>query len=542
MADNLMDNEGQQIYQEFSALAGNRGNWESHWKEIADRFVPSHSNEFSVFGHERTKGEKRTEEIYDSTGVVALGRFASILDSLLTPKNAKWQRLRADNDDLNQIRSVKLYFEEVTRLLFKYRYQPRANFAAQNNQVFKSIGAYGTGSLFIDDMNNGPGMRYRSIHLSQSFILENHQGIVDTYYRAFPMSIRNAYEKWGEKLPEELLAKKDKTPNKEVMFVHKVYPNPNIDPERLDAAGMPFLSKYISVEGKKLIESGGYHSWPYPTSRYEQAPGETYGRSPAMEVLPANKTLQEEKKTLLKQGHRAVDPVLLVHDDGILDTLSLRPGSAVGGGMTADGRPLVGTLPVGNLAVGKELMDDERQAINDAFFITLFQILVETPQMTATEVMERVREKGTLLSPTLGRQESEYLGQVTERELDILNRQGVLPEMPPELIEAEGEFKIVYDSPLARAQRAEEAAGLMRTVENALSVANTMQDPSIMDHFNWDVIMPEIASIQGVPTKWMRSLKDIQGKRQARAEQAQAAEDAQAAPGQAALINAASKV
>ena len=35
--------------------------------------------------------------------------------------------------------------------------------------------------------------------------------------------------------------------------------------------------------------------------------------------------------------------------------------------------------------------------INDAFLVTLFQILTETPEMTATEVIERTREKGALL-------------------------------------------------------------------------------------------------------------------------------------------------
>lgn len=42
--------------------------------------------------------------------------------------------------------------------------------------------------------------------------------------------------------------------------------------------------------------------------------------------------------------------------------------------------------------------------------VTLFQILTETPQMTAAEVVERTNEKGILLAPTVGRQQSEYLG------------------------------------------------------------------------------------------------------------------------------------
>jgi hypothetical protein len=50
----------------------------------------------------------------------------------------------------------------------------------------------------------------------------------------------------------------------------------------------------------------------------------------------------------------------------------------------ADGRPLVHALPTGDPRIGQEIMEDERKAINSGFLIDLFQILVETPQMTAT--------------------------------------------------------------------------------------------------------------------------------------------------------------
>ena len=153
---------------------------------------------------------------------------------------------------------------------------------------------------------------------------------------------------------------------------------------------------------------------------------------------------------MLKQGHRALDPVLLAHDDGVIDGFTLQPGAINPGGVSSDGRLLVQPLPVGNVQAGKELMDDERQLINDTFLISLFQILTENPQMTATEVAERVKEKGILLAPTIGRQQSEYIGPMVERELDILGRQGKLPPMPRLLKSAQGQYKHVYDSPISK--------------------------------------------------------------------------------------------
>ena len=267
-------------------------------------------------------------------------------------------------------------------------------------------------------------------------------------------------------------------------------------------------------------------------------PGEIYGRSPAMLSLPSIKVLNEQKKTMLKQGHRVVDPVLLTHDDGILDTFSLKAGAINPGGVSAEGRPLVHTLPTGNLAAGQELMDMERNVINDAFLVNLFQILVETPAMTATEVLERAREKGALLSPTMGRQQSEMLGPMIERELDVLSKQGMLPEMPPALLEAEGSFEVEYDSPLSRSQRAEEAAGFLRTFESAIAVVNTTQDPSVLDNFNTDVIFRDLAEINAMPASWLNDEGQMQATREGRAQQQQMQQMVEAAPAAAGVMKA----
>lgn len=521
------------LYQQES---GRRGTWESHWQEIADRIYPSASDNFVT--KTGTPGEKRNEKIFDSTASVALNRFAAILDSLLTPRNQTWHRLVSSVPELNKNRTVRLYFEDVNQILFKYRYTPSANFASQNQMNFKSLGAFGSSSLYIDALANEPGIRYKNCHLGELYFFENHQGMVDQIIRCFKMTARQAVQKWKDKVPSKIHDALEKDPGVEFEFLHFVGPREDIDPGRADFKGMPWESYYILPSEKAFIEEGGYNTFPYTPSRYEQAPNEVYGRSPAMEVLPAIKTLNEQKKSLLKQAHRSVDPVLLAHDDGILDSFSLKPGALNAGGVNKDGRPLIHTLPVGNVNIGKDMMDDERAVINDNFLVTIFQILAETPQMTATEVLERTRERGILLAPTIGRQQSERLGPQIERELDVLAQQRLLPPMPPVLLEAGADFKVEYDSPLSRAQRAEEAAGLMRTIESTLSVANITGNPEPLDHFNWDVIVPEVSDINAVPARWRNDMETIKAIRQGRAEQQQKQELIQAAPSIAAMQKA----
>lgn len=526
------------VLREFEKLSSNRGTWESHWTEIAERMFPAQANLFFA-NSMSTKGDKRTQEIYDSTAPIALTRFGSILDSLLTPRNQTWHRLVPSNPHLAKDRQVKLWFENLNRSLFKYRYAAVANFSSQNQQNYLSLGAYGTGCLFTDELSTGKGLRYKNVHLGEIYFAENHQGVVDKAYRVFRMTSRQMKQKWGKTIPEIVQSKLEKDPESEFEIVHCVKPREDdYDPSRKDHKGMLYASYYVVKEGQKLLEEKGYVSFPYAISRYTQTPGEIYGRSPAMDVLPAVKTLNEEKKTLLKQGHRALDPVLLAHDDGVVDGFSLRPGALNIGGVTSDGRPLVHALPTGNIAVGQELMQDERVCINDAFLISIFQILTENPQMTATEVMERTREKGILLAPTIGRQQTEYLGPLIDREIDILSYQGLIDPMPQILKEAQGEYRIEYDSPISRTQRAEESAGAQRTIEMAISVAAQTGNPEPLDHFDWDVIMPEIAEISGTPTRWLRSMDVIQKLRAGRAQAAQQQNQVNAAPAAAALIKA----
>lgn len=537
--------EADSIVRDYERAANARGTWDNHWVEIAERIMPGWADSFRRNHNDENqfnKGEKGTEKIFDSTASVALGRFAAILDSLLTPRNQTWHRLTADDPVLQRNRNVRLWFDEATQRLFKYRYAPRANFAAQNQVSYQSLGAFGSQALFIDPLaGDEPGIRYKSAHLGEVYFFENHQGLIDKVIRHFSMTARQAVQKWGrDRLPETIVKKvvDNTAPDEEFKFIHCVKPREDYDPERADARGKPFASFYVSVTNKVLLSEGGYNTFPYAASRYEQAPGEVYGRSPAMGVLPAIKTLNEEKKTVLKQGHRVVDPVLLAHDDGVVDTFSMVPGHVNYGGVSAEGRPLVQPLPTGNPLVGKELMDDERTVINDVFLITLFQILVETPQMTATEVIERTREKGILIAPTVGRQQSEYLGPMIEREIDVLAQQGLLPEPPRMLREAGGAYSIEYDSPLSRIQRAEEASGLMRSLEHTLGVINVTQDPSPLDWYNLDVITPEVADIHGVPEKWMNTIESVQEIRAGRQQAQERQQQAQEAPGEAALIKA----
>ena len=533
-----------ELLREFAELEMKRGIWEKHWEEVSQKVLPYYSTSFYTQGN-TVPGTKRGQEQYDVTANAALWKFAAAMESMLTPANNKWHRLRHPDQNLMKRRDVQLWFDQVNDAMFHYRYSPHSGYQANQHDGYVSLGAFGTGCLFTDEFNDPTnptmrGLRYRNVHLGELFFATNFQGQVDKVFRRFKMTLRQIEQRWPGMLGDTYQNQLKDKPETEVVVIHIVKPREGRDPGRLDSKGYRFASYYVLRESQTLLHEGGYRCMPYATSRYITAPGELYGRSPAMNVLPAINVLNEEKKTIIKQGHRVVDPVLLAHDDGILDGFSLKPGAINYGGVSSDGRPLVHALPTGNLTIGKELMDDERMAINDAFLVTLFQILIQTPQMTATEVLERAREKGALLSPTMGRFQAESIGPQIEREFDLLMWQRLIPPPPQALVEAGAEYKVEYDAPLNRAMRSDEAAGTMRTFQWAAEIAAQTQDPSVMDWFDTDAIVPELLAINGAPFRFTRDPKAVEALRKGRQEAQASQQMIQALPGMAAMAKAAS--
>lgn len=512
-------------------LASKRSQFDSWWQSIAQRVLPAEA----TFTTQDEDGTKRTERLFSGKPVTDNERFAAVMDELLTPRTQQWHALAPQDDELAEAQDSKVFLERLNKLLFTMRYRPRANFAAQNHQGFLSVGAFGNMNLFTDE-EVGSGPRYRGIPLRESFWSVNHVGQIDTMYRRYCLNARQAVQqakelKWT--LPATVTAALDKEPFKDFEFLHCVKPNDDRKYGKLDASGMPWASFYVAVDGAHLLSTGGYTSWPYATGRYMVHGREVYGRSPAMAAWPGILTLNEEKKTILRAGQLDVYPPTLLGEEGALEPFSLRSGALNYGMMSANGTPLAQPYKTGaNVPLGLELMAMEQMEIEEAFLVAIFKILSEHPQMTATQVLEITQQKATLLAPMMGRQQSEYLGPLIEREIDILSRDSrfdwIQNEMPDELREAGGAYKIEYRSPLARAMRAQDGVAIMRTLE-ALPAAMQV-DPNAALVYDIPESMRELGEINGYPAKLTRSKEDVAQMIADKAEADQIAQAASVAP------------
>lgn len=526
-----MDSRAEDCIREQEQLAGTRGVWELHWREVAERVRPQ-QNFFQMI--QRPDGDKRNEKIFDATAPLALPKFAAAVISMAFPATQQYQKLTVRDPDLAANNEVRKYLDEVTDRLFRARYAAAGNFQSQSGEVVLDVGAFGTGILFVDDVL-GVGIRYKALPLAQCFIAEDAHGRIDTLYRRFQWTAHQAASKFGiDKLPEAMKRAMEKEPNRKFWFLHCVKPNPEKAFKAKDWRGMDYWSCYISIEeGRTILDEGGYRTFPFAVPRFETSPNEVYGRSPAMKVLPDIKMLNEMSKTIMRAAHMVVSPPIMLTDDGALQAFNLRPNALNHGYVDDQGRARAIPFQTnGRVDIGLDMMNQRREAINDAFFVTLFRILVEEPQITATEAMLRAQEKGQLLAPTMGRMQTEFLGPLTERELDILGHAGALPPMPgilQEYMQAEGDaVEIEYQSPLNLAQKAGAGIAIMNTLQAVTPLSQI--DSNVLARFDLEAAAVEIARINGVPEKIIRSDEDVAAQKEAQISAQQTQALLQAAP------------
>lgn len=507
----MTDSRAEEVLRRQARMEAERAPLDGVCQEVAER-VLTRQQDFA--GRKSGDAAWRAQKVFDSTAPLALDKFAAAIESMLTPRTSRWHELTIRDWRDGQDRpaplpeAVRAWLGQVNETLFSARYAAGANFAAQAHETYVGLGAFGNGTLFVDEAETG-GLRYRSIPFAETWFAENFQGQVDTVHRKFDLTARQWLQKFGEETPDSIKRAAESEPHRKFELVHCVGPREDADWSRRDWRGMAFASWYVSFEGRKLLKEQGYRTMRYAVARYVTAPREIYGRGPAMTVLADIKTVNEQQKTLLRTGQLIAEPPLLLSDEGGLTAFKLQPRSINRGALSADGAELVRPLSIGaNMPITLEMISQTRETINQAFLVTLFQILVETPQMTATEAMLRAQEKGALLAPVMGRLQSELLGPLVQAELDILAGAGALPDMPPEL-EAFDDIvaDIDYTSPLARAQKSDEGVAILRLLEDAAAVGQF--DPSAAKMINGPETLRRLAEIRGAPAGLLRSPEDM---------------------------------
>ena len=502
-------------------LRGIRQTWESYWDDVLYLCIARKS----YITRTKQEGDRLPVDVYDSSAIEALRIFAAGLAGYLTNPSAKWFNLRTEDKDLMDDKDVKVWLKDSEDRIYDTLNSSNFNFSI--HEAYLDFGSVGMCSIFLED-DDQDYVRFYTRPIKEIFIDQNEREVIDTVYREFEFTVRQAYRKWGENCSKEVIDKYNKNKLEEkVKILHCVEPRYDYHPGKKDSVNMPFLSLYIEKDSKKKLSESGYRSFPYMIAGANKESGETYFTSPMMECFSDTKMVNRMTETNIRAAMKIVDPPLDVPHDGFLNPINLNPMAI---NYRNPGTPGVDdkVRPIqtgGNVPLGLELIERVELKIQRALFVDLFLALAQRdPKMTATEVLSREQERMLLLGPMLGRL-TDMFSQIIKRTFQILTDKQVIKPLPPSLRDQKN-LVVEYVSPLARAQKNSEIKSINNTIMLVGQLATG--NPQVLDKIDFDKTVDEIAFLEGINPSLIRDASEVGEIRQARATAEAAAKKMQA--------------
>jgi hypothetical protein len=281
-----------------------------------------------------------------------------------------------------------------------------------------------------------------------------------------------------------------------------------------------YASVWIESKSGNVVKESGFDLFPKMTWRYVVAKPSPYAYCPAAFSLPENKALQAMSKSLLRAGEVAVDPAMMIPAE-LEGDVHLGPGPMGMNYYGEDPKRLI--FPVhqpNNYPLAVQDREERRQLLREHFHVDFFLMLAQSQrQMTATEIIEKMGEKASVLSAAIG-DLTTVLDQIIDYVFQIEYNAGRLPRIPDILAQFGGQnIDIVYQGPLAQAQRRLfETQNIKLGLEDVAMVGQIY--PEALDNINPDITLKELLQSDNFPQIALRDPDEVAAIRQDRAERA----------------------
>lgn len=523
----------------YRAMARKREQYLTDWQDIASQTRIDAQD----ITHESLPGNLRHER-FDNTGMEACGIFQASVQGGLTNPALDWQRMKFRNDELNKQPGVADWLEEVSKqTLWAYA---SSNFYVSSHTFYGNYADFGTACMYEEERQDYnelfffPGLSFRTIYPSRFVCEENAQGRIDTVYREFTLTPRQAMQQFGEEgLPNAVrrMALEPSSTDKPRVYLQCTYPRAEYrrgDP-RPGNRNMPYASCYIDYEARQCMRERGYEEFPYFVARFSKQHDETpWGVGPGHVALPAMRSLDRLCEMELEGAALHLQPPLNVIENGVVGQLSQISLQSLA--INVVRRPDAITPLQLTTGADKTIIEIDRQrlegAIRRAYYADQLEMLLRPPetQMTATEFVQRLRVLERLLGPAFFRLTYEFLDPLADRTFGILSRAGILPQPPLPVVmaayENQGQLDVEYVGPLARAQRAGDVEAITKWYAVGAQIAEATQNPAVLQVMNHEKALRHAADVEGVPAHLLRTPQELEELQAAQAEQQAAALEA----------------
>jgi hypothetical protein len=238
-----------------------------------------------------------------------------------------------------------------------------------------------------------------------------------------------------------------------------------------------------------------------------------------MSALPDIKTANEVVKFVLNNAEKEIAGVYTAVDDGVLNpwTVNTAPGSVI---PVAQQGSLEMLSSGGNFNVSQLILEELRNNIRMALYHDQLGP-VAGPTKSATEISIRQQELMSDIGSSFGRLQKEFINKVIKRSIDILQRNGHVPDIKVgnQIID----IKVI--SPLAQQQDMDEVNKLAQFVQ----FAGMVGEEALTIGLDLEAFPEHIGKLLGVAPELIRSKEQREQMKQAQAQEAKAMQMAEMA-------------
>lgn len=528
-------------YQQLrGALWSDRSSFDTHWRELGDWMLPRRTR---FWAGDRNKGDKRNQNIIDSTARFSARTLQSGLHAGLTSPARPWFKLTTPDPSLAKFQPVKEWLHDVTERM-------QVIFSDTNLYnvlpiVYGDMGVFGTAAFSVLD-DTEDLFRCYAYPIGSYALGLNSRGLATTFVRDYELSVRQIVEQFGVRdgyrdidwshistTVKNLWDRGQYEQPVELCWV--VCPNEDKDPRRLGAQFLPWASCHFekgSAEKERgFLKESGFRSFPILAPRWDITGEDTYGTDcPGMTCLGDVKQLQMMQREKGRAIKKKIDPPLVGTPELRTQKTSLLPGD-----ITYVREPQHGLRAIHEINLDlsdiREDIADVQYRIQRAFYEDLFLMLAHSDQqrggqpVTAREVDERHEEKLLALGPVLERTNDEMLSPLIDRAYQMMDDAGLIPDAPPELVGVS--LKVEYTSIMAEAMKLVGVVGLDRFVASVFPIVQA--DPSTRHKVNGFQVITNYGEMLGIDPRIVRTDEEAGQMAAAEAQQQQAMQDAQQA-------------
>lgn len=510
------DNRAEAIKKRFEDNKAERGNWESHWDEVAKYVIPRKDN---VYG-QATPGEKRANRLFDSEAIRANDDLGSAFHGLLTNPSNIWFGLKVADKEINAQDEVQKWLHSSVQKMIDTL--NGSNFQVEIKETYDDLGSTGTTCLLMEE-DDEEVIRFASETVYGIQIEENEKKEVDTILREYELTLRQLKAKFGEEvINDEMVRKIGDSPTKKHKIIQEIAPRNAAEMRAGEGdKGFAYSSIHIMKDVAKVVREGGMREKPFAVPRWTKTNSEKFGRSPAMKVLADIKMINLMKKVTIQGGQLRIAPPFQIPDNGFLAPPNLTPlGANYYRSGTKDRiEPL---FQAGDPGFGLDFIEAIKVAIKEGYHVDKLKTVV-ADRMTATEVLQRRDEQLRFLGPILGRLDRELLKPVIDRLFAVMLRKELFDDIPDALKSEKGEVKlqIKYLSSIAKAQTAAQSEDITRAL-GQVSVLGQIQ-PEIFDNIDGDKFLRKTWEIANADPELLKDPKEVKAIREQRAQAQQEA-------------------